>query len=239
MSQPTPASCPHEHRQITTVCLHCRHAARVAARAERTRLMARVALTTILLAVLVAAGRAGATALQEMRLGSERPVAMAVSVPRRDAPPAAERARRAEPVPAPDQPARPVAQPAAPAETPTSRRPVVGEGRTELPDESFAIRTADTVTVHFDTELGRTRRPEKLERVIRATLPKIYGAMVDSLLATIAEGGLVRGGDLLTELPVRGLRFPLTGGGTLALWPETRPGRDGPIVVSYRVTLER
>ena len=106
-----------------------------------------------------------------------------------------------------------------------------------LPDSLFAVRTGDTVIVHFDMPLTRTRRPDKFERVLRATLPVIYGPGVDSLLATIPTGDLARDGDLLTELPERGVHLPLSDGWTLALWPSTRAGQDGPLVVSYRATV--
>jgi hypothetical protein len=66
----------------------------------------------------------------------------------------------------------------------------------------------------------------------------VYGARADSLLAGVPEGGLVDG-DLLTELPARGLRVALADGWALRVWPETRPGRDGPLVVRYRTVVAK
>ncbi|MFL5578434.1 MAG: hypothetical protein ACJ79S_20970 [Gemmatimonadaceae bacterium] len=118
-------------------------------------------------------------------------------------------------------------------------RPAIAEGRTALRDGMFAERHGDTVTVSFDTELARTRRPEKFEQIVRATLPTIYGPAADSLLAHLPTGTLAGAGDLLTDLPARGLHLPAPGGATIALWPTTRPGRDGPLVVTYRVVAGR
>jgi hypothetical protein len=113
---------------------------------------------------------------------------------------------------------------------------IVPQGRTVLPDSVYIDRGGDTVVVDFDTDDARTRRRDKFERVLRETLPVVYGARVDSVLAAIPQGSLVTG-DLLGELPVRGLHVPLTDRWTLDLWPETRPGRDGPLVVRYRARV--
>ena len=242
-------TCPHEHRQGTSVCLHCRYQARIAARAERNRKLMRGAAAGLVLAILGAAGHAGAAAMREMRDPAPGRTAMA-AVSERSAAPAAPT------TPSPVRPALPppMATPAvaAPAvveavQADTSRpavaqqdarEPVIAEGHTELSEEMFAVREGSIVTVHFDTELARTRRPEKFEDVVRSTLPRVFGALADSVLATVPRGALVTGGDLLTELPERGIRLPAAGV-TLALWPETRPGRDGPLVISYRATITR
>jgi hypothetical protein len=136
--------------------------------------------------------------------------------------------------PAPAQP------PAATTSAPVSRSfaPIIAPGRTALRDSTFAERSGDTVVVHFDTPQLRTRRRDKLEQVVRATLPAVYGAAADSALGRIAPGQLVQG-DVVHELPTRGLQLPLANGSTLALYPETRPGRDGPLVVAYRVSATR
>jgi hypothetical protein len=114
---------------------------------------------------------------------------------------------------------------------------VVREGRTELKDDILAQRTGDTVVVDFDLVMSRTRRRDKFERVVRETLPALYGAQMDSVLAAIPEGSLVPDGDLLTELPVRGIHVPLGTGYQLTVWPETRRGRDGLLVVGYRAQV--
>jgi hypothetical protein len=85
----------------------------------------------------------------------------------------------------------------------------------------------------------RTRRRDKFERVVRQTLPLVYGARVDSVLRAIPDGGIAAGADLLTQLPKRGVHLKVAEGWTLDLWPETRPGEDGPLVVSYRARVSR
>ena len=130
------------------------------------------------------------------------------------------------------------AEPAGPAEQPRIV-PVIAEGRTELGDSVYAVRDGPTVTVHFDTYLTRTRRRDKFDRIVRETLPQVYGEAADSLLSTVPVGQIAQGGDLLGELPSTGISFELADGSTLALWPRTRPGRDGPLVVAYRATILR
>ena len=139
-----------------------------------------------------------------------------------------------------DQPPSDSVAPAPAAQMPPPPlAPIVAEGQTALRDGLFATRAGDTVAVHFDTPLARTRRPEKFEQIVRATLPAVYGPTADSLLATIPEGKLALAGDLITELPTRGLHLPIGAGWSLALWPETRQGQDGPLVVTYRAVVVR
>jgi hypothetical protein len=59
------------------------------------------------------------------------------------------------------------------------------------------------------------------------------------VLRTIPAGGIVGAADLLDELPTRGVHLRVADGWTLDLWPETRPGQDGPLVVSYRARITR
>jgi hypothetical protein len=115
--------------------------------------------------------------------------------------------------------------------------PVIGEGETELPDGIVAVRGGDEVKVFFDKPLMRTRRPEKFETIVRATLSQIYGAPADSALAAIPAGALVPRDGLVTELPAQGLSIPVRDGMTLRVWPETRPGEQGPLIVRYRATV--
>ena len=112
--------------------------------------------------------------------------------------------------------------------------PVVPVGSTPLPDTMVAERMGDTVRVRFDLMLKRTRRADKFEVIMRSTLPQVYGALVDSALRALPFGAVARAGDLMTTLPDDGLRIPLAGGRAIAVWPETRMGRDGPLVVAYR-----
>ena len=117
--------------------------------------------------------------------------------------------------------------------------PIVAEGRTALRDGLVAVRTGDTVAVHFDTPMMRTRQPQKFEQLVRATLPAIYGAAADSILGTVAAGNLIRGVDPTITTATHGVYLPLAAGWSLALWPETRPGRDGPLIITYRTALTR
>ncbi|MDB4900587.1 MAG: hypothetical protein JWN53_2395 [Gemmatimonadetes bacterium] len=130
----------------------------------------------------------------------------------------------------------PVVAPTEPTAPTGAWTPVLATGRTELADSMYALNAVDGISVHFDTQDLRTRRRDKFEHVVRATLPAVYGARADSLLATIPDGQLAAGGDLLSELPTRGITLPARDGWAVTLWPATRPGRDGPLVVSYRVT---
>jgi hypothetical protein len=131
------------------------------------------------------------------------------------------------------------AQDSAASAAPPPLRPIVSYGRTPLRDGVVAIRTGDTVAVHFDTPLKRTRHAQKFEQLVRATLPSIYGAAVDTVLATVAAGELIRGIDPAKGRSTHGVYLPLAAGWSIALWPETRPGRDGPLIVTYRTALTR
>lgn len=97
-----------------------------------------------------------------------------------------------------------------------------------------ADRAGDTVRVSFDLMFSRTRRADKFEAIVRSTLPQVYGAPADSALRALPVGMMTRAGDLVTTLAERGFQIPLAGGRTIAVFPETRAGRDGPLVVAYR-----
>jgi hypothetical protein len=211
------------------VCLHCRAAARAEARARLHRLGARAGMAALVVVLLTAAGSAGASMIDGGPAARLREAAVALrSIA------ASSGATLAAGHPAPS--ARRAAA------SPTGKSiltPVVPEGRTELRDGMYAVRAGDTVRVYFDGIMTRTRRRDKFELTVRNTLPAVYGVRADSLLASVRSGELTRGGDLITELPARGIRLALADGSALALWPETRPGRDGPLVVSYRATPAR
>ncbi|HKO15209.1 MAG TPA: hypothetical protein VJU87_03165 [Gemmatimonadaceae bacterium] len=260
------ANCPHDRRP-GMICLHCRHAEREAARARRRTVAARAGVLAGFLALLAGGAVAGAGALQEHGVASARAAAppsrsaTKTSVARKSADsqmvsrqlaaaPAAESAsagaapRAVQAGTAGGPPVSGASQgatePAAtPLVTPTRLAPVIADGRTELGDSLYATRSGDTVYVYFDTQVTRTRRRDKFERVVRSTLPRVFGAAADSALGAMPEGALTSSGDLLSELPARGIRVALSGGRTLVLWPETRPGRDGPLVVSYRAVAGR
>lgn len=115
--------------------------------------------------------------------------------------------------------------------------PIVPMGSSNLPDGVTAVRGDSDVVVSFDLMMTRTRRADKFEQFVRATLPVIYGRGVRDLLARIPDGGLSSQGELLTELPKRGMRIPVSSEWMIRIFPETRPGQDGPLVVRYRVAV--
>ena len=117
--------------------------------------------------------------------------------------------------------------------------PLVGEGRTELGNGLFAVREGRSVTVHFDVPQARTRRRDKFDRIVRATLPRIYGPVAQATLDRIPEGEIVAAGTLPSQLQESGLRIPLPDRSTLELWPEIRDASGGPLVVGYRAQLAR
>jgi len=115
--------------------------------------------------------------------------------------------------------------------------PLIAEGRTELGDGTYAVRAAQEIVVHFDTPLRRTRQGEKFERVVRETLPALYGAPAQRALDAVPEGTLIVGEGLLTELPLRGVTLPAHDGIAITVYPGTRAGQDGPLAVRYRVAV--
>jgi hypothetical protein len=253
MMHSTSDSCPHERRPGITVCLHCRRAERQAIRARRRRSLGKAGMTLFSVAAIAAAGAAAVMVMQgNWPLGGVPTVAAAPVVVRAvpfvvDSLAAAaldSGAAMSDSMAAADSlsPYGSVAEaaiaPPAPPPPPPPLEAVIAQGRTQLRDGVFAVRVGDTIAVHFDTPRGRTRRSDKLEAIVRATLPAVYGAAADSLLARVPAGAMIAG-DLLGEVMERGVRLALGDGWTLALWPETRAGRDGPLVVTYRATVAR
>ncbi len=239
MTDTAPTTCNHERRPGTTVCLQCRNDAAGAARARLLRaVMIGAGVGSV---VLAASWVAIGPVLPGVWNAADRPQAPRVAEVVQPEP-AASHAYSAQESPPSEEPLSPGAGEDALTEarplTPMLV-PVVAHGRTTLADDVTVERNGPMVTVHFDTELARTRRPEKFDRIVRATLPAVYGVEAESLLAVVPEGMLAAGGDLLSELPDRGVRLPLGDGWQLVLWPETRQGRDGPLVVSYRTVVQR
>jgi hypothetical protein len=115
--------------------------------------------------------------------------------------------------------------------------PVLPIGESPLGDGVTAIRADSVVTVTFDTPMTRTRLPEKFEQFVRSTLPQIYGPSVDGILAKLPVGAIASQGSLLYDLPVRGARIPIADSWAIRLYPETRPGQDGPLVIRYNVSV--
>jgi hypothetical protein len=227
-------SCPHELRPGTTVCLHCARADRLARSRRARRKAGQAAVAAITVAGLAGVAVPGLRALQRRPDVAPRPLATAVA----PAMPAAADADAAPPADAPAAPAAPAAFAAVPAATSVrALRPRLPEGRTALAGGMVAERHGDTVRVSFDTPRTRTRRAEKFDGIVRATLPALYGAPADSALALVPTGALVPQAELLGAATGRGVRLPLADGRALALRAETRPGQDGPLVVRYVVTL--
>ena len=251
------------------VCLHCLHTARLEARERRRRSIVRVSALTLGLTVVGVVGVAAVKAAMHpaettaATPSTRRAPTRQASAPRPDstltvasatvvqqgapaaAAPVVDSTSRVASAPtvvsaapaahADSAALRPTASaPAAPA-----LRPLIPEGRTDLRDSLYAERRADTVIVHFDTSPTRTRRADKFEAIVRQTLRTVYGAVADTLLATVPAGRLAMPNELLTTLPSRGIHLAGPNGPRILLWPETRPGRDGPLVVSYRTVVER
>ena len=223
MPAPTPPVCTHDLGVGTTVCLRCRQEQRQVARARQQRLVGMGGMLAIALVGVYVVVASATNAVRAARHGrTTASAAPAPASPIVDAPAAAP--ARATPAVAPAIAGAPLAI-------------VVAAGRTALADSMVVERTGNEATVHFDTQAARTRRRDKFEHVVRQTLPAVYGPRADSILAAIPEGALVTGGDLLHELTARGVHLELHDGWSLELWPETRPGRDGPLVVRYRTRV--
>ena len=210
-------TCPHGLRPGTTVCLHCRAEARAKQSKERWLVAARFGIATVGVGVVLAALIGGVMAITPEASSTARPLDSSSGV-------VAQAAKVVRPVAAKPRPA------------PPRIVPTISEGRRELGDSMFAVREGFQVTVHFDTEERRTRYDWKFEDVVRATLPVVMGAEVRAALDSIPEGTWARGGDLLNELTTKGIALENPGGQELLrVYPITRPGRDGPLVVAYRV----
>jgi len=241
--------CDHELRPGITVCLRCQHAERAAKRAKQRQMMARGGAAVLSIAVLGAVGVTAATSLRSRVASAEsesQPSSPAVATA--DSTPTSPDSVVTPPAPgsrevvASGTLAKPIASepPPGPASNPTSNGVslVVPVGRTALRDTMVADRSGDTVRVSFDLLLSRTRRPDKFEAIVRSTLPQVFGSAVDSALRALPYGSVARAGDLLETLPSSGFHIPLTNGRAIAVWPETRVGRDGPLVIAYRAVAK-
>ena len=243
MTSPQSATCPHDLGKGTTVCLRCRQERRDADRARQQQLLGLSGVAVMGLIGLYVVGASAASAFRADSRFDSAQVAPRASVvassvsERREVTLQGVAAPATAPVPAPVPASVPASVPA-----PVSRPPfalIVREGRTALPDSIIAERSGDSVIVDFDTPAARTRRRDKFEDAVRRTLPLVYGGIVDSVLRAIPAGGIIGSVDLLTELPSRGAHLKVAAGWTLDLWPETRPGQDGPLVVGYRARMTR
>jgi hypothetical protein len=224
MSSSISATCPHGLRPGTNVCLRCKYDERAANRKRRYMVAARVGIAAsgVVVAISVLIGVVMAIA----------PTARTSSATEANDDGTVVQASKPRPAPAAER-----VTPKAAARVSTAKlEPRIAEGRRELTDSMFAVREGEQVTVHFDTEELRTRYDWKFERVVRSTLPIVFGAAVRAALDSIPEGQFATGGDLLTELTTRGIDLTISEGQTLRVWPVTRPGQDGPLVVAYRAT---
>jgi hypothetical protein len=264
MSRRQRIDCPHERRPGMAVCLHCLHADRVATRERRQRAIVRFIAWTLGLFVVGIVGAAGANAvtrhpepIRPARTAARHATPVAVVASRDSvlatapltAPTIQLQGAPASMTPIVDSTAHAAAAPVAvvpPARAvdtapppPPRLGPIIPQGRTDLHDSLFAVRSGDTVVVNFDTGPARTRRADKFESLVRQTLRSVYGAVADTVLATVPDGKLASAKELVTILPSRGIHLRAAQGPRLALWPQTRPGRDGPLVVAYRTIVER
>lgn len=145
----------------------------------------------------------------------------------------AETAATTTPAPAstPTAPVTPAGAPTAPF------APTIQIGESTIATDVVAVRSDSDVVVMFDKPMLRTRRADKFELFLRSTLPAIYGAPAADAMEKIAAGGIAAQGELLSELPSRGVRIPLNATWMIRLFPETRQGQDGPLVVRYRARI--
>lgn len=234
------------------MCLRCLAAARAAARERAERLIFRGIAGAIVGAALIAAGVVAASSLR-----ARNSTAAAAAAPASDSasvvtPPADSTSISTESIVRPDSLATatmPAPAPAPVAAMPVESHrateptapplaPVLPRGESPLSEGITAVRgDSDVVVVTFDLPMTRTRRPEKFEQIVRATLAAVYGQAATDLLAKLPTGAIAAQGELLTELPARGVRIPVDGAWMIRLFPETRPGQEGPLVIRYRVRV--
>lgn len=241
---PPASACPHDLGPGTTICLRCRQDLRDAARARQQRLFAVGGIALMGVLGLYVLGASATNALRAATRGDTVRVAPRASVVASSVSGGSEVKQQGESAPVTVVSATAVATGEAPSPmaSPASRppfAPIVREGRTILPDDLIAERGGDSVIVDFDTPSTRTRRRDKFEHVVRRTLPLVYGARVDSVLRTIPDGGIVGDAVLLTELPKRGVHLRVADGWALDVWPQTRAGQDGPLLVGYWARVTR
>lgn len=233
MSERIAPPCPHDVGPGIPVCLRCRKEKLVETRERRRRALYATAAVALGIATIGAAGAAGMLD-NELRAAG---LAIAAQTPTTPPHPALDDSVQSTPAVQVSSDTA-LVTPASVTTPPAAElAATIGEGRTPLRGGIFAERRGEDVTVHFDTPLTRTRRPEKFEGLLRETLPLVYGALVDSAIVAIPVGSLVPAQGLTSELPTQGLYVPVAGGRTLRVWPETRPGEDGPLVVRYRVLI--
>jgi hypothetical protein len=229
------------------VCLRCRQEQRDAARARQQTLLAMSGVATMGLIGLYVLGAGAANAWRASRIGDTTKVAPRASVVASSVSTTNDVRQQGGPTPgvatlASSSTAMPSVAATSPTAAAAPQPPLallVREGRSSLPDSLIAERGGDSVIVDFDTPATRTRRRDKFESIVRRTLPMVFGAPIDSVLRALPPGEIAGTADLLEELPKRGVHLRVADGWTLDLWPETRPGQDGPLVIAYRARVSR
>jgi hypothetical protein len=202
---------------------------------------------TIVVATFVAVGVVGASTFRQMASGAKSDSAPAglidssgvAGTPRPQVDSTTTTTPVITPVSAAEVPQAPAPVAATPVVTAPSAPfgPAIPRGETMLADSAIAVRSDSEVVVTFDKALLRTRRPEKFEQFVRTTLESVYGAPAAAVIRKLPVGAIAAQGDLLKELPVRGIRIPVDAAWVIRVFPETRPGQDGPLVIRYRVRL--
>ena len=232
---PIPPTCTHERRPGTTVCLLCRQEARVAASDRRKKWLLRGTAIGIVVIVVVVV-MSSAAFLRERAAAKQSGEADSVAFSRVDA-----AAASAEPITPEGSRSATSTSPSVPTVLATPDPgvfpPVIRAGETALQFGVTASRSDSGIVVTFDTPELRTRMPEKFERFLRWSLPQVYGPQADSVLAHIPLGKLAAQGNLLYDLPTNGIHVPVNTGWHLEIYPEIRPGQDGPLVVRYRSSV--
>jgi len=239
-------TCEHERRPGTTVCLRCRHEAREAARERVRRFMLRAGAVAIVGVTFIAVGVVGVSAFRQRGVEGEGDSSAAAqldtsTIATAPVPVIDSSSPLMQAPPTPDVQAEPAAPATATAPTipaaPAPFAPTILRGETMLADSVVAIRSDSDVVVKFDRTMLRTRRPNKFEQLVRTTLESVYGAPGAAVIRKLPNGAITSQGDLINELPTRGIRIPVDSAWVIRVFPETRMGKDGPIVVRYRVRL--
>jgi len=191
--------------------------------------------------VIGVAGAAGATKLRGGRAsGITETAAGSVSLRQERRSTKAGSARTARPLRTLTSTPEPVLSAAgAPPAPAWSGESLLALGRTTLTENIYAVRNGDSVTVNFDAPVHRTRRADKFELIVRATLPMVYGRRVASALDTVPAGSLLPSRDVMGELASQGVHLMLDNGLKISVWPQMRASGDGPLVVAYRTVVER
>jgi hypothetical protein len=204
--------------------------------------MLRGTAVAIVVGTFIAAGFVGASALRKggdaraaARADAEAQKAAADSAKRDSL--AAQAGTAVTTTTPPDSIAAAAIQPRAVEQPAPPFAPELPYGESALGNGVTAVRSDSDVVVSFDTPASRTRRPDRFEQLVRSTLTSVYGVSVSDLLDRIPTGALGAQGDLITELPRRGMRIPVNAAWMIRLFPETRAGQEGPLVVRYRVRV--